>query len=60
MAIEINSCKKKYSTKWTHPRDIVIIGWKSPLERWIKLNCDGAHKESANLGACYETQMTDI
>jgi hypothetical protein len=52
MTIEIDSCEKKYSTRWTHPWYTVFICWKFPAEGWIKLNGDGAHNESTNLASC--------
>ncbi|GAU15867.1 hypothetical protein TSUD_40880 [Trifolium subterraneum] len=32
--------------------DTIFIGWKRPQEGWVKLNCDGTHKSSANLSGC--------
>ncbi|KAK2441944.1 TMV resistance protein N [Trifolium repens] len=32
--------------------DTIFIGWKRPREGWIKLNCDGAYKDSLGLAGC--------
>jgi len=32
--------------------DTIFIGWKTPREGWVKLNCDGAHKSSSSLSGC--------
>ncbi|CAJ2669949.1 unnamed protein product [Trifolium pratense] len=32
--------------------DTIFIGWKRPREGWIKLNCDGAFKNSLGLAGC--------
>ncbi|MCH97348.1 ribonuclease H protein, partial [Trifolium medium] len=32
--------------------DTIFIGWKRPQEGWIKLNCDGALKNSLGLAGC--------
>ncbi|PNX76496.1 ribonuclease H [Trifolium pratense] len=32
--------------------DTIFIGWRSPREGWIKLNCDGAYKDSFDLAGC--------
>ncbi|KAK2452886.1 TMV resistance protein N [Trifolium repens] len=32
--------------------DTIFIGWKRHREGWIKLNCDGAHKDSLGLVVC--------
>jgi hypothetical protein len=28
-------------------RDIIFIGWKRPLNRWGKLNCDGSQNKNS-------------
>ena len=35
-----------------HRSNTVFIGWKSPQDGWIKLNCDGAYKDSLGLAGC--------
>jgi ribonuclease HI len=35
-----------------HQSNTVFIGWKSPQDGWIKLNCDGAYKDSLGLAGC--------
>ncbi|CAJ2648154.1 unnamed protein product [Trifolium pratense] len=32
--------------------DTIFIGWKKPQEGWVKLNCDGAYKDSLGLAGC--------
>ncbi|GAU10638.1 hypothetical protein TSUD_421140, partial [Trifolium subterraneum] len=32
--------------------ETIYIGWKHPQGEWIKLNCDGAYKESMGLAGC--------
>ncbi|CAJ2634326.1 unnamed protein product [Trifolium pratense] len=32
--------------------DTIYIGWKRPQGGWVKLNCDGAYKESLDLAGC--------
>jgi hypothetical protein len=29
-----------------------LIGWNKPRRDWVKLNCDGAYKESLDLAGC--------
>ncbi|KEH42345.1 hypothetical protein MTR_1g067690 [Medicago truncatula] len=36
----------------THKNDTIFIGWKIPRDGWIKLNCDGAYKDSLGLAGC--------
>jgi hypothetical protein len=36
----------------THQYDTIFIGWKRPQEGWVKLNCDGAYKDSLGLAGC--------
>jgi len=35
-----------------HQRDTIFVGWKRPQEGWVKLNCDGAYKDSLGLAGC--------
>jgi ribonuclease HI len=35
-----------------HHKEIVYIGWKRPLDGWVKLNCDGACKGNGELAGC--------
>lgn len=35
-----------------HQYDTIFIGWKRPQEGWVKLNCDGAYKDSLGLAGC--------
>ncbi|GAU11643.1 hypothetical protein TSUD_334560 [Trifolium subterraneum] len=35
-----------------HQCNTVFIGWNKPREGWIKLNCDGAYKDSLGLAGC--------
>ncbi|WJX23235.1 hypothetical protein P8452_12461 [Trifolium repens] len=32
--------------------DTIYIGWNRPRGDWVKLNCDGAYKESLDLAGC--------
>jgi len=32
--------------------DTIFVGWKRPQEGWVKLNCDGAYKDSSGLAGC--------
>jgi ribonuclease HI len=32
--------------------DTIYIGWKRPQEGWVKLNCDGAYKDTLVLAGC--------
>jgi hypothetical protein len=32
--------------------ETIYIGWKHPQGEWIKLNCDGAYKESMGMAGC--------
>jgi len=32
--------------------DTIFVGWKIPQEGWVKLNCDGAYKDSSGLAGC--------
>ncbi|WJX23886.1 hypothetical protein P8452_13068 [Trifolium repens] len=32
--------------------DTIYIGWKSPQEGWVKLNCDGSQNDRASLAGC--------
>ncbi|RHN73779.1 putative ribonuclease H-like domain-containing protein [Medicago truncatula] len=52
MAMEIDSCEQTHVTGWSHQMDTILIGWKWPQDGWVKLNCDGAHKNSINLFEC--------
>ncbi|RHN70125.1 putative ribonuclease H-like domain-containing protein [Medicago truncatula] len=49
---EIDSCEQTHVTGWSHQKDTIFIGWKWPQDGWVKLNCDGAHKNSINLSGC--------
>ncbi|GAU25598.1 hypothetical protein TSUD_260320 [Trifolium subterraneum] len=50
MVDDIDNCTR-------HPLNIrrcdsIFIGWKRPREGWIKLNCDGAFRNSLGLAGC--------
>ncbi|GAU41583.1 hypothetical protein TSUD_271920 [Trifolium subterraneum] len=50
MVDEIENCNR-------HPMNIrhgdtIFIGWKKPQEGWVKLNCDGAYKDTLELAGC--------
>jgi ribonuclease HI len=52
MAMNIDSCEHNHLIRGQRKKDTVFIGWKRPPEGWIKLNCDGAYKESVDLAGC--------
>jgi len=52
MAIEIDNCEQTHVTGWPQLTETIFIGWKTPQEGWVKLNCDGAHKSLVNLSGC--------
>jgi hypothetical protein len=52
MAMDIDSREHNHLIRGQRKKDIVFIGWKRPPESWIKLNCDGAYKESVDLVGC--------
>jgi len=35
-----------------HQCNTIFVGWKRPQEGWVKLNCDGAYKDSPGLAGC--------
>ncbi|GAU47272.1 hypothetical protein TSUD_280950 [Trifolium subterraneum] len=52
MVRDIDSCKHNQLIGRQRKNDTIFVGWKQPLEGWIKLNCDGAYKESLDLAGC--------
>jgi ribonuclease HI len=51
MAKEIEGC---FNIPWIcNQHDTIFIGWKRPLDGWVKLNCDGSqNKNSIGLAGC--------
>ncbi|GAU33771.1 hypothetical protein TSUD_393330 [Trifolium subterraneum] len=45
-------CKHNQLIGRQRKKDTIFVGWKQPPEGWIKLNCDGAYKESLDLAGC--------
>ncbi|GAU35182.1 hypothetical protein TSUD_319920 [Trifolium subterraneum] len=52
MVRDIDSCKHNQLIGRQRKNDTIFVGWKQPPEGWIKLNCDGAYKESLDLAGC--------
>jgi hypothetical protein len=40
------------SSKYSKKKEMIYIGWKKPLEGWIKLNIDGACKRGGESSGC--------
>ncbi|PNX87060.1 hypothetical protein L195_g043145 [Trifolium pratense] len=60
MAKDIDKYEHEHLTIGQQRRDTIYIGWKSPPEGWIKLNCDGAYKkvqDVAGVAAYFETHL---
>ena len=58
MATEIDNCKQTQISGWPQHTDTISIGWNTPQEGWVKLNCDGAHKSSSSLSGCGRLLMS--
>ncbi|PNX66909.1 ribonuclease H, partial [Trifolium pratense] len=50
MVDDIDNCNH-HSMNISHG-NTVFIGWKKPQEGWVKLNCDGAYKDTLELAGC--------
>jgi hypothetical protein len=50
MAKDIDNCT--YHPLNSRQSNTIFIGWKRPHEGWVKLNCDGAYKDSFGLAGC--------
>ncbi|GAU36844.1 hypothetical protein TSUD_213680 [Trifolium subterraneum] len=52
MTKDIKHYKHTLMTGIRRQRETIYIGWKYPHGDWIKLNCDGAYKDSMNIAGC--------
>ena len=50
MAKDIDNCNQ-HPTNLRHG-DTIFIGWKRPQEGYVKLNCDGAYKDTLSIAGC--------
>ncbi|CAJ2630361.1 unnamed protein product [Trifolium pratense] len=52
MTKDIEQYERTLMTGIRIQRETIYIGWKNPHGDWIKLNCDGAYKDSMNNAGC--------
>ncbi|CAJ2657953.1 unnamed protein product [Trifolium pratense] len=52
MTKDIEQYERTLKTGIRIQRETIYIGWKNPHGDWIKLNCDGAYKDSMNIAGC--------